>query len=93
MPAKTPAPEPAADPVELSLLEATADQRLFILCGCGHAAAFHSDAGCKRVIPAKIKTAGYSSGPSESTPETACTCPTPREIVYLSGRQPESVTA
>lgn len=83
-----------AEAVELPLLEAGGpDERLFVMCACGHSAAFHDNLGCQRVTPAKIKSGGYSGSTSESTPETACTCPTPREVVYICGRKPAEVSA
>jgi hypothetical protein len=87
----TAAPEP--ETVDLPLLEAGGpDERLFILCGCGHTAAMHNDAGCQRVVQNKVtnRTASYSS--TEELVATPCTCPTPREVVYIAGRTP-GVTA
>lgn len=81
--------EPAAEELLPVLEMGGPDERLFVRCACGHPAAFHDNLGCQRVTPAKTDTTTYGSSRSVSTPEAACTCPTPREVVYISGRLPE----
>jgi hypothetical protein len=74
--------------VELEPLQAGGpDERLFIVCACQHRAAFHHDHGCQWVTPAKPSSSSYTG--QSATPEVACTCPTPREVVYISGRAPQ----
>jgi hypothetical protein len=81
--------EPAAE--LLPLLECGgADERLFIECGCGHRAAFHADHGCKYVKPAVTDKSSYQTKEWAGGP---CTCPTPREVVYVGGRVPEKAAA
>lgn len=76
----------------LPLLESGGpDERLFIACACQHRAAFHDNLGCQWVTPAKSESA-YSGGSVKPSPEMACTCPTPREVVYIGGRLPAAST-
>lgn len=82
------AAEPEATTELLSaVLDSAPDERLFIACGCRHRAALHDNNGCHFVTAGKPGSTSYNNT-TPATPDVPCPCPTPREVVYISGRVP-----